>query len=185
MTYEEFSDFYNRYGKYPNDLGRRKNPLNENQLKRRYEKYLKSEEKKQAATKRKTEKVKNSQSSKVDDKWIAVLEQVRKRDGYRCRLLDKVTEEEKSEIKRKSYGFHKLLDCAHVFGRGAYPHMKYNVDNVVLLNRYSHSCLDQGRDPITGEQISPERLENWWRFIVGDTYYDELLNKAKRRNIGG
>ena len=72
-------------------------------------------------------------------------------------------------------------DPAHVFGVGPYPHMCYNQKNVVLLNRYSHECLDSCRDPIRGTPISREERDEWWKKIVGEELYECLEKEAYSR----
>jgi hypothetical protein len=74
------------------------------------------------------------------------------------------------------------IDRAHVFGKGANPSLKYDVDDIIWLNRYSHNNLDQFRHPVTGEQITAEEVEQHWRFLVGDERYDRLESKSRRKD---
>lgn len=122
-----------------------------------------------------------------DEKWVALKERVRKRDKG-CRLLKILTAKEALQIQR--YAPSKLLatvDVAHVMGCGTYPHMTYNDKDCILLNRYSHENLDNFKHPITGERITDEEAEMWWRRLVGDTIYDylkeESLNPKYRKEI--
>lgn len=72
------------------------------------------------------------------------------------------------------------LDHAHIFPVSIYPHMVYDDNNLILLNRWSHHNLDECKDPITGLSISREDRDNWWRKIIGDSIYEELLAKARK-----
>ena len=53
-------------------------------------------------------------------------------------------------------------------------------DNIILLNRFSHENLDSCKDPITGERISPQERDDWWRRLIGSEQYDILIEKARR-----
>lgn len=169
-SYEEFLFFYEEKGYLPNDVSRRKNKLNDKQLKSRYEKYLRSEQKRQEALERYTSK---------DERWEELKS---KKSLLTCELIDKLSllgyQNAIEEIRGRAGHLYFIIDPAHVFGKGAYPHMKYDLDNVVPLNRYSHSMLDQNRDPISGEQISNEDKIDWWIFIIGNNKYQELLSRS-------
>jgi len=70
------------------------------------------------------------------------------------------------------------LDAAHIFGKNAYPKMRYVLDNVVLLNRVSHAWLDAGKSPINGKPIAAEEKRAWWIRIVGKKTYGKLQEMA-------
>jgi hypothetical protein len=158
MNYEEFSEFYNQRGYCPNDVGRRKNPMNEKQLRYRFKKYEASELKRFEAQDRYRE---------VDQQWIDLKKEM---DLTKCRLATLLLEEEHYDfyntLKSEAGHLFSTIDPAHVFGKGAYPHMKYELRNVVPLNRFSHSCLDTSRHPITGKPISREERDKWWEYII-------------------
>jgi hypothetical protein len=69
----------------------------------------------------------------------------------------------------------RQLDVAHVFPVGVYPEMMYDTNNCVLLNRYSHTCLDDMKDPITGESISYDERQEWWKRIANGQWV-KILN---------
>lgn len=184
MTFEEFKDFYEQRGFLPNDVGPRKNKLNKKQIKTRYRKYLEQEEKKRLANKRTFEKAsRKGYTKKVDERWESLKEQL---DLRECQLVDRIKSEENYQLLMEimwNKGGHllKIIDPAHVFSRAEAPHMKYDLDNVVPLNRFSHSMLDIMRDPITGESISKEVHDEYWEFIVGEEKYKELKERYRRR----
>ena len=147
--------------------------LSGKQLDRYYQQYFKKWNK--AVTK--DQKKDNSQSE--DSKLSAF---VRKRDTG-CRLLKVLPEENFKEWEDAHNGLGRILDAAHVFGKGAYPWMRYEKKNVVLLNRFSHNCLDQGKSPITGKPVTEKVRLLWWQAIVdNDQDWDYLL--ALTRNKG-
>ena len=183
LSYDAFKDYYRRRGRCPNDSMVRKNPLNEKQLQTRYKQYTKSEERKAARYEEQLRKAKEKKfQEKADDsEWREVANKVHKRDNEECQLLKVLTPEEKKELLSNAGGFIHTLDPAHVFRKSSYPHMKYDVGNIYLLNRYSHSNLDNQKSPINGKSITPMEAVIWWIRIVGNTKYAELLEKAKKR----
>lgn len=178
LSYEEFVEQYNKYGRCPGDTissGTSRRPLNENELKTRYSKYVSKE-------KRKSEKAQSSPNvqniRKRDEQWEEVKAEVQKRDNQICRLLSVLNPEEQRLLFMQGMPFINKLDPAHVFGKGAFPRLKYDVDNVYTLNRYSHSMLDIGRCPLSGKVISKAEVEAWWMRIVGVDKYEELKERA-------
>lgn len=182
FSWEEFVEFYKRHGRLPNQVRKPKNPLNERQLQTKYDKYLKSMRKEQERADRMMEKARTAKGWFLDEEWKAIRKMVHFRDGGACRLIAVLSDEEFKELKlRAGRFFLEIVDPAHIFGRGAYPHMYYDKDNIVLLNRYSHSMLDSGKHPIYGTPILPGDKELWWRRIVGNKHYDMLVEKSRRR----
>lgn len=101
-----------------------------------------------------------------DAQWMGVQERVWKRDNAKCRLISLLSADDYRTLVQNSGGLHKVLDCAHIKSRGSHPELKYEVDNVVLLNRFSHSMLDSGRHPLTGKACTPEERDYWWMRII-------------------
>lgn len=167
MTYEEFEESYKKYGRCPGQSGRPKNKLNDKQIKFLYDKHiLKLEQKKEF---------------KIDEEWIKVRSEVFDRDRNHCQLMDKLNSDQYNKIKDSLFAETRIIDPAHVFGKGAYPHMKYDVDNVVCLSRLFHSRLDSYHDPISGESITNYVHNNWWIKIVGKQQYEILKRRALKR----
>lgn len=116
-----------------------------------------------------------------DVRWKALKEKITKRDKSTCRLMRILTAQEYLLLRRKAPSkLLERLDHAHIHGVGTHPHMCYNEKNVILLNRYSHECLDNCKDPITAEPISREERDNWWRRIIGDVIYEELEESSHK-----
>ena len=169
MTYQEFVELYQKYGKTPLQINPPKNTLNEKQLKSAYKKYLKREEKRE-------EKI---IQSLVDERWEKVKKEVWDRDRGKCQLTPLLTAGELIIFLEKSGHLKEIIDPAHIYGKGAYPFLKYDPENVVLLNRYSHSMLDTYRSPVDGSPISQAEHTQWWCRIVGTKRYMRLEEKLR------
>ena len=167
---KSYFNYYKVRGKCIDQLEEPNQPLNERQLETKYQNYKKKEAKKLSKT------------FEVDKLWEEVRYKAFVRDRYICRLTSKLAEVDKSLLKENAKGLYKKLDPAHVFSRGAFPHMKYEVDNLVILNRWSHSCLDSGKDPIFGKPLEKEEIDKWWEFIVGEDLYSKLKEKSVKNN---
>ena len=193
LTYDEFVSYYEQKGKTINQMMKPKSQLNEAQLKRRYDAYVKSEEDK---AKKFLEKVES-----VDEEWQELKQKLTERDGSGCRLIKLLQAIPKSFtlatsipepctitikgvedlacLRENASGLLYVIDMAHIFPKGAHKNLYYDLDDVVWLNRYSHSMLDSYRDPIRGKSISSTELSLWWRFIAGNDVYERLLEKVK------
>ncbi len=117
----------------------------------------------------------------VDERWQGVKAVVLARDKS-CRLLCHISRnvELTAQLIERSNGLHNILDCAHVFSRSAYSHLKYEARNIIILNRYSHSMLDMGKCPVLGHTIPKKDCTAWWAALVGSDMYP-LLDKAARQ----
>lgn len=164
ISYDMFVDYYLRYGKCPNTSASRKRPLNERQLKTAYARYLRSENRKI---------VHREEKAKVRD------QSVNPSGPRRCNLLMQLTAGEEEELRENAGGLISTVDRAHIFGKGAFPWMRYDQDNIVWLNRWSHRCLDNQQNPITGELTTPDDIRVWWTRIVGVARYQSLSERSK------
>jgi hypothetical protein len=103
-----------------------------------------------------------------------------KRDKNKCRLMRVLTHNEIHELFQNSMPvLVNKLDAAHVFGKNAYPKMRFIIDNVVLLNRVSHGWLDASKSPINGKPITAEQKRDWWERIVGKKLYGKLFDMSR------
>lgn len=167
MTYDEFESAYHKYGKCPGQMRPPKTKLNDKQIKFLYEKHVK--------------KLGEKKEFKKDEEWIEVRSEVFDRDNSSCQLIDKLNSKQLNQISDSLFAQTKIIDPAHVFGKGAYPHMKYDVDNVVCLSRLFHSRIDSYHDPISGDSINETEHEEWWRIIIGESRYRKLKRRALKR----
>ena len=115
-----------------------------------------------------------------DQKWKDVKEVVFKRDNYQDRILKVITYKEYLLLKKNAGSLLNILDPAHYRAVSELPEEIYNPNNIIALNRFSHSNLDSFRDPIDGHNISKEEVNNWWiRILKGNKkQYQELVDKG-------
>lgn len=167
LTAEEYTSYYYDNGsrRLYDDQYDRSNILTEKQILSHYKKYVERLFKK-------TEIVR-------DEEWDRMKASLPNRCEFMDRLIATGNGEYIELIESLSNGLCKTIDMAHIFSRGGYPHMKYDIDNVVSINRYSHNNLDSMRDPISGDSIDKSVVEGWWRFIVGDERFDRLLKESR------
>jgi len=184
LTRDDYFDYYKSNKRLPNEsyLTNRSKPLNDNQLQSKYEKYVKQENHKEAKRdadfKKRVEEA-QLKEFKEDSLWSTVKDIVYKRDMYSCRF-EKILSFEELKLYEKNFPkfLREIIDPAHVFGKGAYPHQKYEVDNIMCISRAAHSCLDQNRDPVTGVSISLKEKNDWWKRIIGEAAYEKLRLKS-------
>jgi len=180
LSFEEFVSIYDKNGRCINQISTPKKGLTENQLKQQYNKYLKQEEKRAI---KKLEQISKPREIKIDEKWIEVTSFVKERDKNECQLLRNIDyllgKGSRDTIEKLSNGLYKIVDPAHIFPRSSYPHLKYDPDNVVCLNRFSHSHIDLYRDPLEGRYSInfSERLE-YFSWMVGEEKIKRLKIKA-------
>jgi hypothetical protein len=109
-----------------------------------------------------------------DPQWIKLKKLLILRDKGMCRFLRICTPREAMALKKNAGPRINTLDPAHIIACGTWTEGTYLLDNVVLLNRYSHDMLDNCRNPATGEMITYEERENFWMRIAGSTNYNTL-----------
>jgi len=163
-SFEEYIEFYNKYGRCIDQVQRPKNKLNEIQLFRKWDNYKKKEERKEA----------KRADKQVDEKWLAVREEVFKRDDYQCQLYNKLNFAEKALFFNSNGYLTKTIDPAHVIPRSLSKNLYYDPDNIVTLDRIFHSRLDAFKHPLTGESIKKSDVEYWWVRIIGWELWTKL-----------
>jgi hypothetical protein len=175
-SFEDFKDDFeeHHYIDKVSNLYYPKKSLNEKQLQRYYSQYARKWEISYGGRVSET-----ARRQSLDSKISAI---VRERDGG-CRLLKILSIEENAEWQKNQNGFGGILDAAHVFGKSAFPWMRYDEKNVVVLNRFSHNCLDTGKSPINGKQITDEQRKEWWRKITGSDW-EYLESQSICRGLG-
>jgi len=186
-SYDEFLEYYQKYSKTPNQISKPKNSLNKKQIKSLHKKYLKQMKKREKKNRKKWEEETNKEVNLEDikdEKWEELKRSVFRRDNYSCQLQKVLTVKELTFFRLSAPSdLQNILDPCHIFGKGAFPHLKYEEDNIVIMNRYSHSCIDQYRSPVDGINISKEEREKWWIRIVGELKYFKLKEKAYKKEI--
>lgn len=179
-SYEEFLNFYEDHKKFPNGIYCPAKSLNEARLKTKYKAYVRSETKRIERNK----KSRGKQMQKViekDQSWEETKQRFyekRGKDSWDF-LLERLPANLKIQLINNSNGLWKILDPAHILPKDIYPELKYNEDNIVWLNRYSHSNLDNLLNPITGKPINKHLREVWFIYMIGIEVYEKLLEKIE------
>lgn len=109
-----------------------------------------------------------------DEQWKETKRLIAERDKGKCRLIQILNPKDFMILKKNAGKYLFINDPAHIFPVSTAPKLMYNSLNVVTLNRYSHSNLDSCRSPISGEPISKEERNSWWKKIVGSANYTNL-----------
>ena len=100
---------------------------------------------------------------KDDLEWQELKKKVLARDQYKCRLMSILTAQEMGVLKKTATSVElNTLDPAHRYSVSTHPELCYELDNVFTLNRFSHECLDNCKDPVTGASIPRAIRDNWW-----------------------
>jgi hypothetical protein len=174
LSLEDFTEHYRKHGSCPGDFFKRKKVLNERQIRTKYETYLRKETRQYE---------KHAEDAQAEDKDERTRNFCRRRDKT-CQLRALIVRNEKKEaayaLAFNAGGFMFQLDVAHVFGKGAHPWMRHEPDNVVLLNRYSHTMLDTLHSPIDGRAISKAEQKAWWIAIIGAERYARLDRMSRK-----
>jgi 5-methylcytosine-specific restriction endonuclease McrA len=118
---------------------------------------------------------------KIDEKWERIKRIVWLRDNGECQLLKKLSEETKHILLSKAVpSLLEEIDFCHYKSRGAYPELKYDSDNIILMNRFSHGLIDINKSPVTTKNINQDEWNYWWEFILGKER-KKKLDEYKRR----
>jgi len=182
MSFEEFVAFYDKHERMPQQMNKPRKSLSIRQLEKGYQKYINALYKKEDRERRIFQKSIIKKTDTKDEKWVNIRNKVFTRDGNSCRLIEVLNPVEIEELhKRAGKYFLSILDPAHIFSRGAYSKLYYDPDNIVVLNRYSHSLLDNAKHPIFGNPISKDEREMWWIRILGKRHYENLKEKANAK----
>jgi len=118
-----------------------------------------------------------------DLQWQELKKIVTERD-VQCKLIAILTAKEFLILQKNGGKYINRCDPAHVFGVGPFPKLCYDVDNVYLINHYSHSRLDNMCSPIDGSPMTKEEKRTWWIKIIGREKYISLLNKLRSDEDG-
>ena len=168
LSFEEFKNFFEKKGRFPNSAYVSKKGYNEAQFKTKYKTYLKSENKKQ-------EKFNKDQT---DDKWEITKNIVDRRDRRKCQFYRILTISERKAIESELIGVAKKVDRAHIFGKGSNPHMKYNSSNVITIYHIFHQRLDTYRHPLYDTPIDSEERDEIWSRIIGVYNFEQLKKQS-------
>jgi len=159
LTFQEYKLYFEANHRFPDKSYVRPKGYNDAQLVSKYQKYEKSQTRKQ-------EKTVTRKGTSQDIRWTSTKKELWDKKGRTCVLCSILTEEESQLLVINDIFNLKTIDPAHVLGKGAFPKAYYYEKNLVPLNRYSHSMLDQQKCPLTGKTISKKEWVHWWNRIL-------------------
>jgi hypothetical protein len=178
-TFQEFLTYHKSYNSFPNGLycNPEKN-YNDKQFERKYEDYLKSEEKRLTRQKK---------SNEMDDEGTYTqrvnfaMQECRKADPKAETFFNALSEKDLKFITKEMTKIpaYSIIDVAHIIGRGRCPKLADDSENLITVPRAFHTCIDSNSHPFTENHngISKEKVEEIWRYVVGNERYDNLMKK--------
>lgn len=175
---QEYFHYYQTRGYLPNGI-RPKKSLNEKQLLTRFLAYQRSENRKETRRLEKSERT-YSDEQLILDCWA------RDKECQYLHLLKMHDPEAERDLRQLAGPLLNKQDVAHVFSKGAHSWMRYDLQNVVLLNRHTHSMIDQGKHPMTGKPITPGWKKEFWVLLFGqqgdgEARWNYLEKRARER----
>lgn len=169
LTYADFVKHYKKFGRCPNDIHEKRRELTELEIQQKYIKYLGQKDRQY------------SKEYHVDEKYMELINHVNDRDKE-CRFYKLLTDKQKEDVRCNLFGFNTELEVAHIFGKGAFPYMKYMKENCILLYHLFHSRIDKYLHPISGKPIDKLERYNFFRKIIGDDLFDRLEKIAHKKD---
>lgn len=178
-TWEQYQAYYEKYGRLITDIGSRSNTLTDRGLKSRYERYVKSEDRKQE---KKSNKQPVTYGHFIIGKSCRLITLLQ--TNPICFLSKKTPLGNLVDLKNRAPLFLlEKTDPAHVFSRASNKFMHELPENIIPLNRYSHSMIDTWKHPIFGTPITDEERDEFWCIMVGYSQYQELERISKEKRL--
>lgn len=188
LSQEDYISYYLKTGRFADGQYSPPNKkLNEAQLKTKYNKYIKRQEKKQINI---TERF--SDFSEKEDGELTYVQKVLRaekealdRDPDKQEFWKNLTEREKSAIREK-IGIARdkkgeiIYDPCHIIGRTQNKTLAIDPENIIYMPRIIHSLIDTYLN-FEGKPISKEERENLWKHILGEEWYNRLQRKHLER----
>ncbi len=186
LNFEEYVEYYNTTKRlpFPQTTWSRKKPFTERELHLKYRDYESKIEKLES-------KRQNPTKSEYSEKVEIAMQKARELDSnYEVwnnyyRMLDKTSKEVIAKgmwVCPKNDKTNKVtFDSAHIFSRGEYPHLAYEIDNLVLIPRNYHTYIDNFQNPLTyeHERLTKEEHDKLWIDLIGIRRWNSLLEKSK------
>lgn len=197
-SFEEFVEYYRETNRFLLPLvNYSKKPLSDKQLESKYKEYCKKVEKQ---NEKKEEKIINgkikmyeSMLNPTDNKSEhcknidKTMQKVHENNDISCyrRFYNSLEYWQKKIIDDnmwlcpKKNGVYTFDGC-HILDRGKYSKLADDEDNIVLLPRYLHKCLDDYINPFTQKIMKKEEHDDVWICIVGEERWNRLHEKTLR-----
>lgn len=105
---------------------------------------------------------------KNDARWKQLKEAAYARDGGdRIWQVLNCTQAAYLRQALQNHPMEVQLTCAHIIAVGDDDRYCYDLNNVVMLNAFSHHALDNCCSPVTGNPIDKSIRDLWWWKIAG------------------
>lgn len=118
-----------------------------------------------------------------DKQWASIKKAVRERDKNTDRILRILPYKDAIRLRQIGKTMSNVLDTCHIFPVSVYPELCYVIDNLILMNRASHTWIDSSRNPVTGEPMSLEETMTWWQNIAGPDQWKRLMQRKEEINV--
>lgn len=196
-TLEEFISYYKETNRFILPIvNYSKKPLTDKQLESKYKEYCKKVEKQNEKREEKMidnkikmyEKMMNGENgnkSEYANDVEETMKNVHEKNDISCyrKFYDSLEHWQKKILddnlwlcpkKNRTYVF----DGCHILDRGKHSKLADDEDNIVLLPRYLHKCLDDYINPFTSKIMKKEEHDNLWICIIGEERWNRLLKKS-------
>jgi len=172
MSYANFVEFFKKKKYFPEGIYFNRNKVErftEKDFKKYYDNYIKAIEKKEV-------KLNEFVEIKIDENWQECKRIVDIRDPDNTEFLEKLSEYEKKVLTNKTFNCIDIYDYCHIFGKGCYPKLKYEPDNIIKMPRLVHGSIDKSKCWITDEFLNKEQVEKFWIRFIGQERFNKLKN---------
>lgn len=114
-----------------------------------------------------------------DKKWQEVKKQVHKRDRDHCRFIRTLSLKEVLLLQKYAQELHQknllsVIDPAHVFPVSVFPHLCYEILNVIQISRFVHEQLENHHNPLDGECLTETEYNTLYIKILGMNTFSTL-----------
>jgi hypothetical protein len=173
-SYEEYKNFYMQYRSFPDGqyTNPEKFPLNEKQIKAKYDKYARATEKKES----------KGNTPYMEAIFIAEKE-ARDNDPLAETFWGALNENQLQIIRQamKLIPDFSILDPCHILPRGTTPQLSACVENILIAPRVFQHYLDGYMNPFSSnhETITKEKQNEIWISIIGIDRWNHLQDLKK------
>lgn len=198
LDLEQYKEYYkeNKGLPYPQTTWNRNKIFTDRELDSKYKDYCNKIEKQELKKEEKIIDYKLQQFEPKEKRVSEYTENINKAMKERHDLSDSnpvefleflsmIPTEHKLKIKEnmwlcpKNTNGYYTFDSAHIIERSICPKLANDIDNLVLLPRYLHTCIDNYIDYYTGERMGEKEHTELWIKLVGQERWDRLQRKRR------
>ncbi len=152
MTFDDFVNYYNTYNRLPLNIYVKEKNVNERYLEQRYKRYIKLLEK----------PVKKYVVSDYEKNIRNAQDIARKKDPDADNFYSCLTDEEKNHVLKKVNTIQdwSKIDPHHIVPRSQDKKLAVDPDNIVMIPRYIHFCIENKLDFMSEKYAGKEYVEN-------------------------